>query len=166
MELCSMLCASLDWRGFWGRIDVCMYMAESLRCLAETTTTLLIGYTSIQNKNFKVWKKQKKVKSGLWSQTKLDSGISLVFHCGGPGSITGVRTKILQMVWCGQKKKEKKEFKSSLTIVQSRTICLSSLYFSCFIYKIGIDNNCFIGLLRILNKIAYIKYFFTCLSRG
>ena len=114
MELCSMLCASLDWRGFWGRIDVCMYMAESLRCLAETTTTLLIGYTSIQNKNFKVWKKQKKVKSGLWSQTKLDSGISLVFHCGGPGSITGVRTKILQMVWCGQKKKEKKLRKRDL----------------------------------------------------
>ena len=159
MELCSMLCASLDGRGFWGRIDVSMYMAESLCYLPETTTTLLIGYTPIQNKKLKVWKKQKKVKSGLCSQTKLDSGISLVFHCGGPGSIAGVRTKILQMVWCGHKKKKKiREFRSSLTIVQPRTICLSSLYFSCFIYKIGIDNICFIGLLRILNKIAYVLF--------
>ena len=31
-ELCSMLCGSLDGRGVWGRIDTCIWMAESL-CL-------------------------------------------------------------------------------------------------------------------------------------
>ena len=32
----------------------CMYMAKSLRCSPETTTTLLITYTPIQSKKFKV----------------------------------------------------------------------------------------------------------------
>ena len=27
MELCSMLCGSLDGRGVWGRMDTCMYMS-------------------------------------------------------------------------------------------------------------------------------------------
>ena len=49
MELCSMLCASLDGRGVWGRMDTCMCMAESLCSSPETITTLLIGYISIQN---------------------------------------------------------------------------------------------------------------------
>ena len=43
----------------WGRMDICLCMAESLCCSPETTTTLLIGYTTIQNKKFKVWKKKK-----------------------------------------------------------------------------------------------------------
>jgi len=30
-------------------------MAESLCCSPEFTTTLLIGYTPVQNKKFKVW---------------------------------------------------------------------------------------------------------------
>ena len=33
----------------WGRTDTCMCMAESLCCPPETITTLLIGYTTIQN---------------------------------------------------------------------------------------------------------------------
>ena len=33
-------------------------MAESLHCSSETTTALLIGYTPIQNKKFKVLKKK------------------------------------------------------------------------------------------------------------
>ena len=37
----------------------CMYTAESLHCSPETTTVLLIGYTPIQNKKFKVWKIKK-----------------------------------------------------------------------------------------------------------
>ena len=45
----------LDQKGVWGRMDTCICMAESLRCSAETTTTLLIGYIPIQNKNFQVW---------------------------------------------------------------------------------------------------------------
>ena len=62
-----MLCGSLGGRGVWEKMDTCMYMAESLHCLPETTTTqphptFLIfplfsltvllyfkGYTSIQN---------------------------------------------------------------------------------------------------------------------
>ena len=54
MELCSMLCAWLDGRGCWGRMDTCICMAESLCCSPETTTALLIGYALIQNTKFKV----------------------------------------------------------------------------------------------------------------
>ena len=49
MELCSVLCVRLDGRGVWGRMDTCICMAESLHCLPETITTLLISYTPIQN---------------------------------------------------------------------------------------------------------------------
>ena len=49
-ELCSVLCGSLDGRGIWGRMDTCICMAESLCCLPETITTLLISYIPIQNK--------------------------------------------------------------------------------------------------------------------
>ena len=45
MELYSMLCASLDGRWVWGRMDTCICMAESLHYLPETTTTLLISYS-------------------------------------------------------------------------------------------------------------------------
>ena len=38
---------SLDGSGVWGRIDTCLYMAESLCCLPETIIKLLIGYTPI-----------------------------------------------------------------------------------------------------------------------
>ena len=42
-----MLCGSLDGRGVWGRMDTCVCMAESLHCLPETITILLIGYNPI-----------------------------------------------------------------------------------------------------------------------
>ena len=45
-ELCSMLCASLDGRGAWGRMDTCICLAESLCCSPETITTLLISCES------------------------------------------------------------------------------------------------------------------------
>ena len=51
---CSVLRASLDGRGVWEGRDTCVCMAESLCCSPETTPVLLIGYTPIQNKNFKV----------------------------------------------------------------------------------------------------------------
>ena len=44
-----MSCASLDGRGTWERMDTCTCMAESLCCSPETTTTLLVSYTPIQN---------------------------------------------------------------------------------------------------------------------
>ena len=37
--------------GGWGRMDTSICMAESLLYSPETTTTLLIGYNPIQNKN-------------------------------------------------------------------------------------------------------------------
>ena len=49
MELYSMLCASLDGMGVWGRMDTCIYLTESLHYSPETITTLLIISTSIQN---------------------------------------------------------------------------------------------------------------------
>ena len=58
MEYYSTLCANLDGRAFGGRTDTCICMAESLHCSPETTTTLLITYTPIQNKKFKVKKKE------------------------------------------------------------------------------------------------------------
>ena len=41
-----MLCAT--WMG--GGLDTCICMAKCLHCSPETITTLLIGYTPIQNK--------------------------------------------------------------------------------------------------------------------
>ena len=58
MELCSMLCASLDGRGFVVRTDLCICTAEFLRCSPETTIALLISYNATQNKKFKVWGKK------------------------------------------------------------------------------------------------------------
>ena len=42
--LCSVSCGSLDGRGVWGRRDPCPCMAESLCCLSEIITRLLISY--------------------------------------------------------------------------------------------------------------------------
>ena len=53
-----MLYAHLDGREFWGRIDTYICMPESLRYSPETTNTLLIGYTPIQNEKSKVWGKK------------------------------------------------------------------------------------------------------------
>ena len=53
MELCSMLCGSLDGKGVWGRMYTCISMTESLSYSSETITTSLISCTPIQNKKFK-----------------------------------------------------------------------------------------------------------------
>ena len=37
------------WRRVWGRMDTSICVAESLRCLPKTITTLLISHTPIQN---------------------------------------------------------------------------------------------------------------------
>ena len=64
MELCSIFCVSLD-EEVWGRVDTCIYMAESLRCSPETITALLISYTPTQNafgvKKIKILKKKRKI---------------------------------------------------------------------------------------------------------
>jgi len=53
MELCLMLCGSLDGRGVQGRMDTCVCVAESRHCSSETITTLLISCIAIQNKKLK-----------------------------------------------------------------------------------------------------------------
>ena len=44
-----MLCGSLDGKGVWERMDMCICMVEFLPCSPETITKLLISYTPIQN---------------------------------------------------------------------------------------------------------------------
>ena len=44
MELCSMLCSSLDGRGVQEKIGTCVCVAEFLPCSPETITTLLTAY--------------------------------------------------------------------------------------------------------------------------
>ena len=43
VELCSMLCGSLDGSGVWGRMDICICMAKSLHCASETVTPLFVN---------------------------------------------------------------------------------------------------------------------------
>jgi len=47
-----MLCSSLDGTGVWGRMDTCLYMAESLHCSPATVTALLISYIQYKIKMF------------------------------------------------------------------------------------------------------------------
>ena len=70
-----MFCGSLDRRGTWGRMDTCIRMAEYLHYSPETITTLLTGYTPIQNKKFKNKKEnnlsvKKLLKRGTWGETR------------------------------------------------------------------------------------------------
>ena len=58
MELCSMICGSLDEREVWGRLETCICMAEFLHCSPETITALLIGSTPTENKKIKLQKKK------------------------------------------------------------------------------------------------------------
>ena len=48
--------AAWEGGGPWRRVDTWICMAESLCCSSETITTLLTGYTPIQNKKLKVWR--------------------------------------------------------------------------------------------------------------
>ena len=52
-EPCSTSCGCLDGRGVWEREITLVWLAESFWCWPETITTLSIGYTPTQNKNFK-----------------------------------------------------------------------------------------------------------------
>ena len=48
------------WEWSLEKMDKCICMAESLHCSPESITTLLTGYTPIQNKKFKIKNKYKK----------------------------------------------------------------------------------------------------------
>ena len=51
------------WMGqcFGGRMDMCMWMVESLHCSSEIVTTLLIGYSQYEIKSSKQDKKENKI---------------------------------------------------------------------------------------------------------
>ena len=55
MELCSMLCGSLDGRGVWGRMDACVWMTGSLCCSPETIAILFVNrlYSNTKLRAFK-----------------------------------------------------------------------------------------------------------------
>ena len=59
-KLWSMLCDSLDGRGVWERTDTCTYMAESLCCVPETITTLLMSCNHSSLMSNSLWP------HGLW----------------------------------------------------------------------------------------------------
>ena len=63
IELYSTLYGSLNQRGVWGRMGTCICMTEPLCRPPETITTLLIGFTLIQNKKLKKKKKERKIYS-------------------------------------------------------------------------------------------------------
>ena len=46
-ELCLMLLGSLDGRGVWGRMNMCMCLVESFCCSPEIITALLISNTPL-----------------------------------------------------------------------------------------------------------------------
>ena len=58
----SAQCYVAAWmgEGIWGRMDICVCMAESRCSSPETITTRLMGYTSIQNQKFKRIKIEKR----------------------------------------------------------------------------------------------------------
>ena len=54
-----------DGRGVGGRMDTCICMPKSRCCPPETITTLLVGYTQVQNKK---WGEKKTVLKALLLQ--------------------------------------------------------------------------------------------------
>ena len=65
-----MLRGSLVGKGVWGKMNTCMYMAESLCGSPETVTTLLISDTPIQNKKVKLIINKIATKNKLLDDTK------------------------------------------------------------------------------------------------
>ena len=72
----SAQCYAPAWLGvgFGGEwIHVYVWLSTSTHCSPETITTLLISYTLIQNKKFKVWGKNKTVDGlqGAWVRSQV-----------------------------------------------------------------------------------------------
>ena len=98
MELCSVLCASLDGRWVCGKIDTCIgiWMSESLHCSPETITTLLIGYTPIQN----VFGEKNKIKKKFFKYCGFIYSLSekILFHILYPSNRLKNNCKVLQHI--------------------------------------------------------------------
>ena len=99
VELCSILCGSLDGRRIWGKMDTCLNicMAESLCYPPETLKTLLIGYTPKQNKKFikKKWIFIKRLWHFFWWSNQ---SLSLILLCWGVVSLVAQSVKNLPAV--------------------------------------------------------------------
>ena len=80
-ELCSMLFGSLDGRGVWGKMDTCMWMAESLCCSPETLPASLINYDPTQNKMFFKKEKKKWLEIILLNIIRSIEEVLCVWHC-------------------------------------------------------------------------------------
>ena len=69
--------------GVWGRMDTCVCRAESLCCPPETITTLLIGYTPVQNvfgvKKLKFKGKKKKEWGRVWAGLIISDSVLSVY---------------------------------------------------------------------------------------
>ena len=89
------LCTSLGGKGVWGRMGTCTCVAESLKASPETVTTLLITYTSIQNKKFKVWKKKKRFPC---LPTEGKPGVLSILRCSKLGPLG---TRLRPRGWLG-----------------------------------------------------------------
>ena len=77
MELCSMMCGSLDGRGVQGRMDIFVCVAESFHRSSETITTLLIGYPQYKRKTREKKKKKSEVGEPLtWAKVSVESEFS------------------------------------------------------------------------------------------
>ena len=65
------------WENSLGEMDTCVCMAESLHCSPETITTLLIGYTQIQNTSLR----EKFMTEIIQSWVTISARTSLFFFC-------------------------------------------------------------------------------------
>ena len=72
-------------------MDMSICMAESVRCSTETTT-LLIGYTPIQNKKFEVWEKptNQPTKAYISSGGSRGESVSLPFSVSKDTCVPGL----------------------------------------------------------------------------
>ena len=69
----------------WGRMNICIYMTESLLCSPETMTTLFTGCTPKQNIKFKREKKIKmNFKKILFYSNKTEASWTLIWKLSDP----------------------------------------------------------------------------------
>ena len=102
--------------GIWGRMDMCICMAEFLHCSPETVTTWLISYTSIQKEKLK--KKDSRL-PGI--RGRMDTCICTAesFH-GSPETVTTWLTVHLYSCIHQYKRKGFKKKDSELPVQQAR----------------------------------------------
>ena len=107
-----------------------MGMAKSLCCSPETTTTLLISYTPIQNKKFKMKKKQTKIMassiitSWLIEGEKVEAVTDFIFFCSKITADGDCSHEIKRCLLLGRKAMTNLEslFKAETSLCQQRSV--------------------------------------------